>query len=131
MAEEPQPLLELRNITHRFQRRVVVDDVSLDLLPGEVMCLLGPSGCGKSTTLRIAAGIERQSAGEVWSGGQLLSGANHHIPPEERGIGLVFQDFALFPHMNVRRNIGFGLNGSKAECDKRVDELLARVNLQD
>ncbi|MEM7242232.1 MAG: ABC transporter ATP-binding protein [Pseudomonadota bacterium] len=122
--------LELKHVSHAFAGRQVVDDLSFALQPGEVMCLLGPSGCGKSTTLRIAAGIEHQMKGEVWSNGQCMSNSReHHIPPEARGIGLVFQDFALFPHFNVRRNIGFGLKGNGAENQKRIDDLLERVNL--
>ena len=123
------PQLELKHIHHAFGGRQVVEDVSLSLGAGEVMCLLGPSGCGKSTTLRIAAGIEQQKSGEVWADGELLSDGVTHAPPEARGIGLVFQDYALFPHMNVRKNIGFGLTGSKSENDRRIDDLLARVNL--
>lgn len=104
-------------------------DVSLSVRAGEVLCLLGPSGCGKSTTLRVIAGIERQSAGSIRADGQMLSDDTTHMPPEARGVGLIFQDFALFPHLNVAQNIAFGLRGSKSEVKSRVDDLLARVDL--
>ena len=92
------PRLELRNIARQFDGQTVVDDVSLELFAGEVTCLLGPSGCGKSTTLRIAAGVDQQDVGEVLVDGQIISDARHHLPPEKRSIGLIFQDVALFPH---------------------------------
>jgi iron(III) transport system ATP-binding protein len=93
------------------------------------MCLLGPSGCGKSTTLRVIAGIERQAEGTVRADGVLLSDARTHLPPEARSIGLIFQDFALFPHLSVGQNVAFGLSGARADTARRVDELLERVDL--
>ncbi|NNF72863.1 MAG: ABC transporter ATP-binding protein [Rhodobacteraceae bacterium] len=98
-------------------------------MPGQVTCLLGPSGCGKSTTLRIVAGVDRQDAGEVLIDGEVVSGGARHDPPEARAVGLMFQDFALFPHLNVGDNVGFGLRGSKAETRARVNDLLERVHL--
>ena len=123
--------LELRDIARSFGGRRVVDGVSISLKSGQVTCLLGPSGCGKSTTLRIAAGVDRQDGGEVWVDGNLCSGADFHEPPEARGIGLMFQDFALFPHLNVMRNVCFGLTGSKAEKLARGRDMLERVGLLD
>ncbi len=125
----PTPRLEIRGITRRFGGRAVVRDVSLSVLPGQVTCLLGPSGCGKSTTLRIIAGVERQDAGEVLVDGEVVSDDEVHLPPELRGIGLMFQDFALFPHLSVFDNVGFGLRGSRADKRERVGELLERVGL--
>lgn len=125
----PIPRLETRNLTRRFDGRRVVDDVSLTLYPGQVTCLLGPSGCGKSTTLRIIAGVERQDAGTILSDGQLICGEGVHVAPEARGIGLMFQDFALFPHLSVAGNVAFGLMGNKAAARGRVEELLARVGM--
>jgi iron(III) transport system ATP-binding protein len=122
--------LELQNISHNFGAGLAVDNVSLRLHAGEVICLLGPSGCGKSTTLRIAAGVEQQKAGGVLVDGQVVSDASCHMPPEHRSIGLMFQDFALFPHLDVASNIAFGLKGSKAEKAARVAALLERVELQ-
>ncbi|MFD1912229.1 ABC transporter ATP-binding protein [Halodurantibacterium flavum] len=123
------PRLELRNLTRRFGGRNVVEDVTLSVAPGQVTCLLGPSGCGKSTTLRIVAGVDRQDSGVVLVDGVPVSDGRHHTPPEARGIGLMFQDFALFPHLSVADNIAFGLTGTKADKARRVAELLERVNL--
>lgn len=116
-------------LTRRFGGREVVSDVSLSVAPGQVTCLLGPSGCGKSTTLRIIAGVDRQDAGRIAVDGEVLSGGGKHLPPEARHIGLMFQDFALFPHMSVADNVAFGLSGSKAEMRRRAEEMLERVHL--
>ena len=123
------PRLEIRGLFRRFGGRDGVHGVALSVYPGRVTCLLGPSGCGKSTTLRIAAGIDRQDAGEVAGDGETVSSDLRHDPPEARGIGLMFQDFALFPHLTVADNVGFGLRGSRLEKRARVDELLERVHL--
>lgn len=124
-----QPRLELKNITKLYGARPVVNDVSLSVMPGQVTCLLGPSGCGKSTTLRIIAGVERQTSGELWVDGKLICGDDYRVPPEAREIGLMFQDFALFPHLSVADNVAFGLSGSKRDKTERVGSLLERVGL--
>ena len=129
MPESLPPRIEMRHVTRRFGGLPVVDDVSLTVRAGQVTCLLGPSGCGKSTTLRIIAGVDRQDQGEVLIDGEVVSDGLRHLPPESRSIGLMFQDFALFPHLDVAGNIAFGLKGSKAERRARVAELLERVNL--
>lgn len=121
--------LALRGIGHGYGGGPVLDDVSIELEAGEVTCLLGPSGCGKSTLLRIAAGVERQERGEVELGGRIVSGPDRHVPPEGRGIGLMFQDFALFPHLSVARNVAFGLAGPTAARSERAQTLLERVGL--
>ncbi len=124
------PRLEVRNLVRAYEGRRVVDDVSLTIKAGQVMCLLGPSGCGKSTTLRMIAGIEMQDSGEIWVDGKLVCDTRYRVPPERREIGLMFQDFALFPHLSVADNVAFGLRrGSKAERRARVEELLERVHL--
>jgi iron(III) transport system ATP-binding protein len=128
MADAPR--LELDHVTCRFDGRDVVSDVSFSVRAGEILCLLGPSGCGKSTTLRVIAGIERQSEGAIRADGGILSDAETHLPPEARGVGLIFQDFALFPHLTVGQNVAFGLKGPKPEVKARVAELLARVDLE-
>jgi iron(III) transport system ATP-binding protein len=122
--------LSLRHISRRFGARLAVDDVSLDVAGGEVLCLLGPSGCGKSTTLRIAAGLERPDTGVVFVGGALVDGDGRFVPPEERGVGLMFQDYALFPHLPVKANVAFGLvKFARAERARRAAEELERVGL--
>jgi len=95
------PRLETRNLRRAFDGALVVDDVSLSIQPGQVTCLLGPSGCGKSTTLRMIAGVERQDSGSIHVDGKLICDTVLSVPPERRSIGLIFQDFALFPHMTV------------------------------
>ncbi len=122
--------LKVDGLTRRFGGRDVVSDVSLHVRPGHVTCLLGPSGCGKSTTLRLIAGIDRQDAGSVSVDGAVLSGDDVHTPAEARQIGLMFQDFALFPHLSVFDNVAFGLKGSRREAMLRVGELLERVHLE-
>ena len=123
------PRLEIRNLFRRFGDMNVVDGVSLKIMPGHVMCLLGPSGCGKSTTLRMIAGVDMQDSGEIYVDGQLICDTVFRIPPERRHIGLMFQDFALFPHLSVADNIAFGLKGSKDEKRARVEHLLGKVGL--
>ncbi len=123
------PRLEIRNLCRSFDGRQVVSDVSLKVMPGQVTCLLGPSGCGKSTTLRIIAGVDRQDSGAVLVDGRPISEGALHEPPESRGIGLMFQDFALFPHLDVAHNVGFGLKGPKAEIRARVERLLDKVGM--
>lgn len=129
MSEMPPPRLEITGLTRAFGGRPVVDQVSLSVAPGQVTCLLGPSGCGKSTTLRMIAGVERADAGTVRIDGRMVAGPGVHLPPEARGVGLMFQDFALFPHLTVAQNVAFGLTGDKAAKAARVGELLERVNL--
>ncbi|MEM8793595.1 MAG: ABC transporter ATP-binding protein [Pseudomonadota bacterium] len=113
-----------------FGQFAAVRDLTLGIGAGEVCCLLGPSGCGKTTTLRIAAGVERQESGRVFVKGREVSGNTFHQPPEERSIGLMFQDFALFPHLNVAGNIGFGLRSlSRKARGEIVEGYLDKVGL--
>lgn len=128
MAKSP-PRLDVRNLSRAFDGKPAVEDLSLSIQAGQVTCLLGPSGCGKSTTLRIIAGIEQQDRGEVFVDGALICDGQQTIPPEGRSIGLMFQDFALFPHLNVHDNVAFGLVGAKKDGEARVRELLDRVGL--
>lgn len=121
------PRLQISHIVKRFGGRSVVDDVSLTVEPGQVTCLLGPSGCGKSTTLRIIAGVEMQDSGTIHADGQLVCDTVFRLPPEGRGIGLMFQDFALFPHLTVGQNVAFGLKGRDSTA--RVSELLNKVGM--
>jgi iron(III) transport system ATP-binding protein len=123
------PRLEIRNLVRSFGGRTVVDGVSLSIQPGQVTCLLGPSGCGKSTTLRMIAGVEMQDSGEIYVDGALICDTIFRIPPEQREIGLMFQDFALFPHLSVAGNVAYGLSGPKAARRARVEEMLERVHM--
>jgi iron(III) transport system ATP-binding protein len=123
--------LALGGVGHSYGGTRVLDDVSIELKGGEVTCLLGPSGCGKSTLLRIAAGVERQETGTVAIGGRGVADPQRarHGPPEGRSVGLMFQDFALFPHLSVARNVAFGLTGPGSERAARAHALLERVGL--
>ncbi|MDA0721581.1 MAG: ABC transporter ATP-binding protein [Proteobacteria bacterium] len=121
------PRLAARHLVKTFAGRRVVDDVSLTVMPGQVTCLLGPSGCGKSTTLRIIAGVDMQDSGTIHVDGQLICDTVDRVPPEGRSIGLMFQDFALFPHLTVAQNVGFGLRGRRG--DGRVTDLLQKVGM--
>ncbi len=123
------PRLEIQNLTRSYGGTPVVDDVSLRVMPGQVTCLLGPSGCGKSTTLRMIAGVEMQDSGKIYVDGDLICDTVFRVPPERRSIGLMFQDFALFPHLSVADNVGFGLSGSRDAQRDRVREMLSRVHL--
>ncbi|WP_195820508.1 ABC transporter ATP-binding protein [Roseobacter sp. MH60115] len=126
----PPARLDIRNLCRVFDGRAVVDNVSIAIQPGQVTCLLGPSGCGKSTTLRMIAGVEIQDSGEIYVDGQLVCDTIFRLPPERREIGLMFQDFALFPHLSVAENVAFGLKkATKAQKRARVEELLERVDL--
>ena len=109
-------MLELKNISKKYQSRMLADDLSLAIAAGETVALLGPSGSGKSTLLKIIAGLETPDAGSVWMDGQDIS----PLPPERRGFALMFQDFALFPHLSVLDNVAFGL------VEQRVPKALAR-----
>ncbi|NBS12893.1 MAG: ABC transporter ATP-binding protein, partial [Gammaproteobacteria bacterium] len=128
---EPVDALTLREVTLSYAGEPVVHAVTLALKPRELGCLLGPSGCGKSTLLRAIAGFQSLNAGEIVLAGETLSTPDTVVLPERRGVGMVFQDVALFPHLTVSDNIAFGLTAwSKAEAQARITELLALIGLQ-
>ncbi|MCZ8080882.1 MAG: ABC transporter ATP-binding protein [Fuscovulum sp.] len=129
MPDTPPPRLVATGLSRSFGGAPVVNDVSLEVAAGQVTCLLGPSGCGKSTTLRMIAGVERPDTGTIRIDGRTVCGDGVLVPPESRSVGLMFQDFALFPHLTVAQNVAFGLSGDRAAKARRVDELLDRVNL--
>lgn len=129
MPDTLPPRLVATGLSRSFGGAPVVNDVSLEVAAGQVTCLLGPSGCGKSTTLRMIAGVERPDTGIIRIDGRTVCGDGVLVPPESRSVGLMFQDFALFPHLTVAQNVAFGLSGDRAAKGRRVDELLDRVNL--
>jgi iron(III) transport system ATP-binding protein len=123
--------LQLDSVSVDYGSHRVVSDLSFRLARGAIGCLLGPSGCGKTTVLRAVAGFERVAAGEIRLGGEVVSAGRTHVPPELRRIGMVFQEHALFPHLAVAENVGFGLRElPAAERARRVAELLATVGLE-
>lgn len=123
--------LTFENLTRKFDDKYALRGVSLDIEPAETMCLLGPSGCGKTTLLRIAAGIEWPDAGRVLFNHQEVVGPNVFVPPEKRGIGLMFQDFALFPHLSIVKNVMFGLRMLEpAQAHRVAMAALVRVGLE-
>ena len=112
--------------------QTVLDGFDLQVPAGHIASLLGPSGCGKTSVLRAIAGFEPVRAGSIHLGDRLLSGPKVHLPPEQRHVGMMFQEYGLFPHLSAAQNVGFGLRrSSKAERDQRVQELLAVVGLAD
>ena len=122
--------LELKAVVQRYGSHTIVNGVDFRLEPGSIACLLGPSGCGKTTLLRCIAGFEDVAGGEILINGVPVSSPGRRVPPEKRQVGMVFQDYALFPHLTVARNVGFGLGGMSAtERDRRVEELLVTVGL--
>jgi iron(III) transport system ATP-binding protein len=123
-------LLEVQNLRHAYGKHEVVAALSFSLPRGAIGCLLGPSGCGKTTVLRCIAGFESIQAGEIRLAGRIVSGAGVMVPPEKRRVGMVFQDYALFPHLTVAANIAFGLHAAPAEDRAaRVGELGELVGL--
>lgn len=127
-----KPLLELKQICCRYQDNTIVEDLSLHVNQGNIVCLLGLSGCGKTTVLRAIAGFEPVYHGEIRMGGQLLSRPGFVLPPEKRRLAMVFQDYALFPHMNVEDNVSFGIRHQpKEEKFKTVEHMLQLVGMDD
>lgn len=124
------PVIRGRALSKRFGDTLAVDSADLDVWPGEIVSILGTSGCGKTTLLRLIAGFESPTSGSVHILGAEMSGASGLIPPDKRGIGMVVQEYALFPHMTVERNIAFGLQDLDGpERGRRVDEALDLVRL--
>ena len=125
-----KPLLEIRGISKKFGDFIAVNNVDLDIYQGELFCLLGGSGCGKTTLLRMLAGFEKPSSGQILIDGQDMS----EVPPHKRPTNMMFQNYALFPHMTVEKNIAFGLEQdglAKAEISDKIDSILKLVELQD
>jgi len=123
-------IVECRNVSKYYGDLLAINNLNLEILDREFIALLGPSGCGKSTTLRIIAGFEQITSGSVSLNGREICSSHFFMPPEKRKIGMVFQDFALFPHLTIGENIAFGLSGSRREKKKRVREMLELVDLE-
>ena len=124
------PVLTLDGVTKEFGPECAVEDLSLDVASGELLTFLGPSGCGKTTMLRMIAGLEQPTTGSITIAGERVAGDGAFVPPERRDVGIVFQNFALFPHLTVRENIAFGLSDADdATTAARVDDLLDLVDM--
>ncbi len=131
------PVIAVRDLRKRFGRFPAVDRLTFEMPRGEILALLGPSGCGKTTTLRLIAGLERPDEGSIAIAGRTVANGRFLVPPEARGVGLVFQDYALFPHLTVERNVAFGLRGRGpgggwgrgGDARQRMAEILALVDL--
>ena len=124
--------VDLRGLTKRYGALAAVDDVSLRIDHGQLVCLLGPSGCGKTTTLRLIAGFLEPTAGEIHVGARLVSSSARTLPPEQRNMSMIFQSYALWPHMTVRDNIVYGLKLRKLDRDtiaRKLDAILATTKL--
>src|SRR5574343_1105282 len=128
VRDADQPFLAIRNLVKSFGGVPAVDDISVNINKGEIFALLGSSGCGKSTLLRMLAGFETPTSGQILLGGQDVAG----MPPYERPVNMMFQSYALFPHLNIWENVAFGLKREglpKDEVQRRTDEMLALVQL--
>jgi iron(III) transport system ATP-binding protein len=126
--------VEFRSVAKVYRGRHVIDSLSFTIKTGERVVLFGPSGCGKSTTLMLIAGLVAPDAGEIRLAGKVVSMAGRIQAPQSRGVGMVFQDLALWPHMSVAENIGFGLRARRvaaAECRRRIDDIANLVGLGD
>lgn len=122
--------VECNSLDKRYDSRLAVEQLSFSLRDGEIMAVVGPSGCGKTTTLRMIAGFERPERGEIRMGGRILDDAVTFVPPEKRRIGIVFQEYALFPHLTVRENVAFGLRRlPRPQANQTVTSMLAMVGL--
>jgi iron(III) transport system ATP-binding protein len=127
------PGVVIKSLTKRYGDVAAVENLSVDVKPGELVSLLGPSGCGKTTTLRLVAGFLRPEIGEIWVGERCVSSPTSVVPPEQRRMAMIFQSYALWPHMTVARNVAYGLRFksgmSRTERDRRVAEMLRTVQL--
>ncbi len=124
-------LLDLQEVSQHYGSKTVINNLSMSLQQGQIGCLLGPSGCGKTTILRCIAGFESVSAGQILLAGRRVSSSDEHLATEKRQIGMVFQDYALFPHLTAIDNIGFGLKGPRQQNQARCEELLTLIGLHD
>ena len=127
-------IVSIRGLTKKFTDAAAVDDLNLEIGDGEFVSLLGPSGCGKTTTLRLIAGFLQPDSGEIWVGGKVISSPSHLVPPERRNMSMIFQSYAVWPHMTVAQNVAYGLKFKKLtrqQIDAKVSRLLAVVHLSE
>src|SRR5204863_777365 len=127
------PGVTIKGLTTRYGDVAAVEGLSLEVQPSELVSLLGPSGCGKTTTLRLVAGFLRPEAGEIWVGERCLSSPTGVVPPERRRMAMIFQSYALWPHMTVAQNVAYGLRftgTAKADRGRRVNDILKAVQLE-
>ena len=125
-------MLEFLNISHKYEKKMILKEFSMKLEAGEVVSLLGPSGCGKTTLLKIASGIEKLQKGEIRLNDEIISSFNFHLNPDKRKIGYVFQDCALFPHLTVIENIFFGIKkNSKEKILQKIQNLMDEIDISD
>ncbi|PRD40872.1 ABC transporter ATP-binding protein [Phyllobacterium phragmitis] len=130
LAETAAGALTLEHISRRFGETLALDDVSFSILPGEIICLVGQSGCGKSSLLRIIAGVDTADSGRILLGGAQIAGGNRFVEPEDRNIGFVFQDYALFPHLSVEENVAFGLKKlPRRQAREQAAAVIARIGI--
>lgn len=132
-GEVREPLLTLKSVSRSYGRFEALKGLSFQMFPGEIISVLGPSGCGKSTLLQIVAGLAQPSNGELFMNGKLIASERQMLPPEKRGVNMVFQDYALWPHMTVYDNIAYGLKRLRmpqADIEVRIRELLALLHLE-
>ena len=128
--EESAVIIRCENINKKFKSKTVLEDISFDIMRGEVLSLLGPAGCGKTAILRIRIGIEKPSSGRILKDGRDIT----DTPPKDRNIGIVFQNYSLFPNMDVRHNIAYPLSAKKLdkdEIDARVRKIIETVGLEE
>jgi iron(III) transport system ATP-binding protein len=131
-AQKSKPAITLRQVRKAYGKTNAVKEASLNVEQGALVALLGPSGCGKTTTLRLIAGLEQPDAGDVLINGQHVAGAGQWVAPEARRVGMIFQDYALFPHLTVRANIGYALRSwTKSDRTRREDELMTLIGLDE
>ena len=127
------PGVSIRGLTLRYGDLAAVEGLSLEVAPGELVALLGPSGCGKTTTLRLVAGFLTPESGEIWVGDRCLSSSASVVPPEQRRMAMIFQSYALWPHMTVAQNVAYGLRFKsgvgRSDRIRRVSEMLRVVQL--
>ncbi|MCA9972640.1 MAG: ABC transporter ATP-binding protein, partial [Anaerolineales bacterium] len=126
-------IVHCHNLHKSFDQYAAVAGVGFEMPAGEILALVGPSGCGKTTTLRLVAGFEPLDHGQIVIAGQVVDDGRQRVPPERRRVGMVFQDYAIFPHLSVAENLAFGLNGGRRQLTAahaaRVDEMLRFVGL--